>query len=344
MDQEQSGMTGMTSMQASDIRILNEEIERSSAFVQLLNLELEKVIIGQRDMLDKLLIGLLANGHVLLEGVPGLAKTLAIKSLAQSVDVQFSRLQFTPDLLPADLVGTMIYNQKREEFTVKKGPIFANFILADEINRAPAKVQSALLEAMQERQVTIGPETYLLPEPFLVLATQNPVEQEGTYPLPEAQVDRFLLKVVIGYPTKEEERRIIQYNISGEGFPKPQPVIRAEDIMQARKKVREVYMDDKIARYIVDIVFASRQPEDHNLGHLKKLIAFGGSPRASIGMAIAAKAHAFINRRGYVIPEDVRAVCMDVMRHRIGLTFEAEAENITQEQIITEILNKIEVP
>ena len=331
-------------MHAGDIHALNEAIEQSSAFIELLNLELEKTIIGQRDMLDKLLIGLLANGHVLLEGVPGLAKTLAIKSLAQSVDVNFSRLQFTPDLLPADLIGTMIYNQKTEEFTVKKGPVFANFILADEINRAPAKVQSALLEAMQERQVTIGPQSYALPEPFLVLATQNPIEQEGTYPLPEAQVDRFLLKVVIGYPTKNEEREIINANISGEGLPKPRAVVSPNDIIEARKNVRKVYMDDKITRYIVDIVFASRQPEEYGLGHLSKLIAFGGSPRASIGMAIAAKAYAFINRRGYVIPEDVRAVCLDVMRHRIGLTFEAEAENITQEQIITEILNKVEVP
>ncbi len=337
-------MTEMTSVQAGDIRALNEEIERSSAFIELLNLELEKTIVGQRDMLDKLLIGLLANGHVLLEGVPGLAKTLAIKSLAQSVDVQFSRVQFTPDLLPADVIGTMIYNQKSEQFSVKKGPIFANFILADEINRAPAKVQSALLEAMQERQVTIGPKSYDLPEPFLVLATQNPVEQEGTYPLPEAQVDRFLLKVVIGYPSKEEEKKIIRYNISKEGLPKPRAVVTPNDIVKARQKVREIYMDDKIAQYIVDIVFASRQPEDYGLGHLSKLIGFGGSPRASIGMALAAKAFAFINRRGYVIPEDVRAVCMDVMRHRIGLTFEAEAENITQEQIITEILNKVEVP
>jgi MoxR-like ATPase len=344
MDQEKTGMTGTTSMHAGDIHALNEAIEQSSAFIDLLNLELEKTIIGQRDMLDKLLIGLLANGHVLLEGVPGLAKTLAIKSLAQSVDVNFSRLQFTPDLLPADLIGTMIYNQKTEEFTVKKGPVFANFILADEINRAPAKVQSALLEAMQERQVTIGPQSYELPEPFLVLATQNPIEQEGTYPLPEAQVDRFLLKVVIGYPTKNEEREIINANISGEGLPKPRAVVSPNDIIEARKNVRKVYMDDKITRYIVDIVFASRQPEEYGLGHLGKLIAFGGSPRASIGMAIAAKAYAFINRRGYVIPEDVRAVCLDVMRHRIGLTFEAEAENITQEQIITEILNKVEVP
>jgi MoxR-like ATPase len=344
MDQEHTGMTGMTSLQAGDIRALNEEIEQSSAFIELLNTELEKTIIGQRDMLDKLLIGLLANGHVLLEGVPGLAKTLAIKSLAQSVAVDFSRLQFTPDLLPADLIGTMIYNQKSESFSVKKGPIFANFILADEINRAPAKVQSALLEAMQERQVTIGPETFALPEPFLVLATQNPVEQEGTYPLPEAQIDRFLLKVVIGYPSKQEERLIIQNNISGEGLPKPRQVISPDDIVRARQQVRKIYMDDKITRYIVDIVFASRQPEEHGLGHLSKLIGFGGSPRASIGMALAAKAYAFINRRGYVIPEDVRAVCMDVMRHRVGLTFEAEAENITQEQIITEILNKVEVP
>lgn len=337
-------MTGMTSMQSTDIRALSEKIEQNSAFVELLYTEMEKVIVGQREMVDKLMIGLLANGHILLEGVPGLAKTLAIKSLAECTAVDFSRIQFTPDLLPADLLGTMIYNQKKEEFTVKKGPVFANFILADEINRAPAKVQSALLEAMQERQVTIGPETFSLPEPFLVLATQNPVEQEGTYPLPEAQVDRFLLKVVIGYPSKEDEKLIIRNNISLTGLEKPKPVIRPEDIIKARQTVREVYMDEKIEQYIVDIVFASRNPEDYGLGHIRPLISFGGSPRASIGIALAAKAYAFINRRGFVVPEDVRSVCMDVMRHRIGLTFEAEAEEITQEQIITEILNKVEVP
>ena len=344
MEEDMTGMTSNTAMQAEDIRELNERIEKASAFVELLSLEMEKVIIGQKEMVEKLLIGLLADGHILLEGVPGLAKTLAIKSLSESVAVDFSRIQFTPDLLPADLVGTMIYNQKKEEFAVKKGPVFANFILADEINRAPAKVQSALLESMQERQVTIGPETFKLPEPFLVLATQNPVEQEGTYPLPEAQVDRFLLKVVIGYPSKEDEKRIIRNNISSQGMPKPKPIIKPADIVTARKMVREVYMDEKIEQYIVDLVFASRNPEDYGLGHLSPLIAFGGSPRASIGMALAAKAYAFIHRRGYVIPEDVRAVCMDVMRHRIGITFEAEAENISQEQIITEILNKVEVP
>ena len=334
----------MTSMQSTDITALSEKIEQNSAFVELLYAEMEKVIVGQREMVDKLMIGLLANGHILLEGVPGLAKTLAIKSLAECTAVDFSRIQFTPDLLPADLLGTMIYNQKKEEFTVKQGPVFANFILADEINRAPAKVQSALLEAMQERQVTIGPETFTLPEPFLVLATQNPVEQEGTYPLPEAQVDRFLLKVVIGYPSKEDEKLIIRNNISLKGLEKPQAVIKPEDIVKARQTVREVYMDEKIEQYIVDIVFASRNPEEYGLGHLRPLISFGGSPRASIGIALAAKAYAFMNRRGFVVPEDVRSVCMDVMRHRIGLTFEAEAEEITQEQIITEILNKVEVP
>lgn len=341
MEQE---LSGSTSMLATDIRELSERIEKASAFVDLLKMEMEKVIIGQHDMVDKLLIGLLANGHILLEGVPGLAKTLAIKSLADCVDVDFSRIQFTPDLLPADLVGTMIYNQKQEEFSVKKGPVFSNFVLADEINRAPAKVQSALLEAMQERQVTIGPSTYDLPEPFLVLATQNPVEQEGTYPLPEAQVDRFLLKVVIGYPSKEDEKLIIRNNISVQGMPKPRPVIKPEAIVNARKTVREVYMDEKIEQYIIDIVFATRNPEEYGLGHLSPLIQFGGSPRASISMALAAKAHAFIHRRGYVIPEDVRAVCMDILRHRVGITFEAEAENISQEQIITEIIDTIEVP
>ena len=329
---------------SADIRLLNERIERESAFIDVVSREMEKCIIGQKHMVDRLLVGLLSNGHILLEGVPGLAKTLAIKTLSQIVDVSFSRIQFTPDLLPADLVGTMIYNQKREEFTVKKGPIFSNFILADEINRAPAKVQSALLEAMQERQVTIGPETFKLPEPFLVLATQNPVEQEGTYPLPEAQVDRFMLKIVIGYPDKEEEKRIIRANISSDEYPKASKVISPDDVLKARNTVRSVYMDEKIEQYIVDIVFATRNPENYRLGHLKNLINFGGSPRASISLALAAKAYAFIKRRGYVIPEDVRAVCHDVLRHRIGLSYEAEAENITQEQIISEILNTVEIP
>lgn len=327
----------------TDIRELNEKIQRESAFVDLLNLELNKIIVGQRYMIERLMIGMLSNGHVLLEGVPGLAKTLAIKSLATSIQAKFSRIQFTPDLLPADLLGTMIYNQKKEEFIVKKGPLFANFILADEINRAPAKVQSALLEAMQERQVTIGETTYKLDEPFLVLATQNPIEQEGTYPLPEAQVDRFMLKIVIGYPTKEEEKLIIRQNISGD-FPKVSPVIHAEDIVKARGVVREVYMDEKIERYIVDIVFATRTPKEYNLNKLTQLISYGGSPRASINLALASKAYAFIKRRGYVIPEDVRAVCLDVMRHRIGLTYEAEAENITSEEVVNEILNAVEVP
>jgi len=329
---------------SADIRELNERIERESAFIDVISHEMEKCIIGQRHMVDRLLVGLLSNGHILLEGVPGLAKTLAIKTLSQIIDVSFSRIQFTPDLLPADLVGTMIYNQKREEFSVKKGPVFSNFILADEINRAPAKVQSALLEAMQERQVTIGPETFKLPEPFLVLATQNPVEQEGTYPLPEAQVDRFMLKIVIGYPDKEEEKRIIRANISTAEYPKPNKVISPADVLKARNTVRSVYMDEKIEQYIVEIVFATRNPENYRLGHLKNLINFGGSPRASISLALAAKAYAFIKRRGYVIPEDVRAVCHDVLRHRIGLSYEAEAENITQEQIISEILNTVEIP
>jgi MoxR-like ATPase len=327
----------------TDIRELNERIERESAFIELLKLELDKVIVGQSHMLDRLLIGLLANGHILLEGVPGLAKTLAIKSLAQTINAQFSRIQFTPDLLPADLIGTMIYNQKQESFSVRKGPIFANFILADEINRAPAKVQSALLEAMQERQVTIGDTTHTLPEPFLVLATQNPVEQEGTYPLPEAQVDRFMLKVVISYPTKEDEAKIVRANLNAE-YPKPNKVVEAEQILRARKVVREVYMDEKIEKYIIDIVFATRFPKEHHLAQFEPMISFGASPRASISLALAAKAYAFIKRRGYVIPEDVRAVCHDVLRHRIGLTYEAEAENITTENIISEILNKVEVP
>lgn len=326
-----------------DIKEINERIQRESAFVDLLLMELGKVIVGQKYMTERLLIGLLANGHVLLEGVPGLAKTLAIKSLAQAIQARFSRIQFTPDLLPADLIGTMIYNQKQESFTVRKGPIFANFILADEINRAPAKVQSALLEAMQERQVTIGDSTFKLDEPFLVLATQNPIEQEGTYPLPEAQVDRFMLKIVIGYPTKEDEKLIIRQNI-GNAFPTTSAIIRPESILQARQMVRDVYMDEKIEKYIVDIVFASRSPKDYNLGKLQQLISYGGSPRASINLALASKAYAFIKRRGYVIPEDVRAVCHDVMRHRIGLTYEAEAENVSAEQIINEILNVVEVP
>ncbi len=327
----------------TDIREINEKIERESAFIELLKLELDKVIVGQQYMVDRLLIGLLANGHLLLEGVPGLAKTLAIKSLAQTIDAQFSRIQFTPDLLPADLVGTMIYNQKQEQFTVRKGPLFANFILADEINRAPAKVQSALLEAMQERQVTIGDTTHKLPEPFLVLATQNPVEQEGTYPLPEAQVDRFMLKIVITYPTREDERKIIRQNLNAE-FPKPSKVVSPEQILRARQIVREVYMDEKIENYIVNIVFATRFPAEAGLAKFQPLISFGASPRASISLALAAKAYAFIRRRGYVIPEDVRAVCLDVLRHRIGLTYEAEAENITTEIIIAEILNTVEVP
>ncbi|TAH39117.1 MAG: AAA family ATPase [Bacteroidetes bacterium] len=326
-----------------DIKEINEKIQQESAFVDLLTMELGKVIIGQKYMTERLLIGLLGNGHILLEGVPGLAKTLAIKSLASSIQAKFSRIQFTPDLLPADLIGTMIYSQKQEEFRVRKGPIFANFILADEINRAPAKVQSALLEAMQERQVTIGDSTFSLEEPFLVLATQNPIEQEGTYPLPEAQVDRFMLKVVIGYPSKEEEKNIIRQNI-GLDFPKVSPIISPQQIIKARSMVREVYMDEKIEKYIVDIVFASRMPQDYNLGRLKQLISYGGSPRASINLALAAKAFAFIKRRGYVIPEDVRAICHDVMRHRVGLTYEAEAENVTSEHIINEILNTVEVP
>ena len=326
-----------------DIKEINEKIHRESAFVDLLMMELSKVIVGQKYMTERLMIGMLANGHILLEGVPGLAKTLAIKSLSSAIHGKFSRIQFTPDLLPADLVGTMIYNQKQESFTVRKGPIFANFILADEINRAPAKVQSALLEAMQEKQVTIGESTFKLEEPFLVLATQNPIEQEGTYPLPEAQVDRFMLKVVIGYPSKEEEKLIIRQNISNE-FPTINPVVSTEEILKARNSVREVYMDEKIEKYIIDIVFASRSPKEYNLNKISNLISYGGSPRASISLALASKAYAFIKRRGYVIPEDVRAVCHDILRHRIGLTYEAEAENITSETIISEILNTVEVP
>jgi len=329
---------------AVDIKALNEKIHQESSFVDLLNLEMDKVIIGQKYMVERLMIGLLSNGHILLEGVPGLAKTLAINTLASAIHADFSRIQFTPDLLPADLVGTMIYNQKKEEFIVRKGPVFSNFILADEINRAPAKVQSALLEAMQERQVTIGDHTFELPNPFLVLATQNPIEQEGTYPLPEAQVDRFMLKIVIGYPGKEEERRIIRANIAPQGMPKPKAVLQPEDILRARKLVREVYMDEKIEQYIIDIVFATRYPDQYKLNEYTNLIGFGASPRASINLALASKAYAFIKRRGYVIPEDVRAVCPDVLRHRIGLTYEAEAENITSEDIVTAILNAVEVP
>ena len=327
-----------------NIKELNERIERESVFIDTLNLEMGKVIVGQKHLVDTLLIGLLSNGHILLEGVPGLAKTLAITTLAQAVDARFSRIQFTPALLPAALLGTLIYSQKTEEFSVRKGPIFANFILADEINRSPAKVQSALLEAMQERQVTLGDTTYRLPEPFLVLATQNPLEQEGTYPLPEAQVDRFMLKARITYPKKQEERDIMRLNLAGGGLPKPNRVISPEDIVKAREVVSDVYMDEKIEKYIVDIIFATREPSEYKLPNLVSLIAYGGSPRASISLAKAAKSYAFIKRRGYVIPEDVRAVCHDVLRHRIGLTYEAEAENITSEEIITEILNNVEVP
>lgn len=326
-----------------DIQELNERIQRESAFVDILTAELRKNIVGQRHMLDSLMISLLANGHILLEGVPGLAKTLTITSLANAIQAKFSRIQFTPDLLPADLIGTMIYSPKSETFSVKKGPIFSNFILADEINRAPAKVQSALLEAMQERQVTIGENTYKLEEPFLVLATQNPIEQEGTYPLPEAQVDRFMMKVVISYPKKEEEKTILHQAITQQRST-PNAILKPEDIIKARNLVREVYLDEKIENYITDIVFATRYPEEYNLGKLKNLIGYGASPRGSINLALAAKAHAFIKRRGYVIPEDIRAVCMDVLRHRIGLTYEAEAENISTEEIINEILNSVEVP
>ncbi len=329
--------------QVVDIKELNEKINRESQFVDMVNMEMGKVIIGQKQLTEGLLIGLLSNGHVLLEGVPGLAKTLAIKTLSQIIQSKFNRIQFTPDLLPADLLGTMIYSQKNEEFVVKKGPVFANFILADEINRSPAKVQSALLEAMQEHQVTIGEETFKLDDPFLVLATQNPVEQEGTYPLPEAQVDRFMLKIIVNYPKKEEEKLIIRQNITGE-FPKPNQILKAEDIIRAREIVKEVYIDEKIEQYIVDIVSATRNPEDYGLSKFKELINYGGSPRAGISLAKAAKAYAFLKRRGYVIPEDVRAVCHPVLRHRIGLTYEAEAQNITTEEIINEILNAVQVP
>ena len=326
-----------------DIRELNERIERQSAFVTNLTTGMDQVIVGQKHLVESLLIGLLSDGHVLLEGVPGLAKTLAIKTLASLIDAQYSRIQFTPDLLPADVIGTMVYSQKDEAFQVKKGPVFANFVLADEINRAPAKVQSALLEAMQERQVTIGKETFRLPEPFLVLATQNPIEQEGTYPLPEAQVDRFMMKVVIDYPKLEEEKLIIRQNINGERL-NVKPILKADEIIEARKVVRQVYLDEKIEKYIVDIVFATRYPEKYDLKELKDMIGFGGSPRASINLALAARSYAFIKRRGYVIPEDVRAVAHDVLRHRIGLTYEAEASNMTSDEIVSKILNKVEVP
>ena len=326
-----------------DIRQLNARIEQQSSFVSNLVTGMNQVIVGQKHLVESLLISLLSDGHILLEGVPGLAKTLAIKTLSQLIDADYSRIQFTPDLLPADVVGTLVYSQKDENFHVKKGPVFANFVLADEINRAPAKVQSALLEAMQEHQVTIGEQTFPLPTPFLVMATQNPIEQEGTYQLPEAQVDRFMLKVVIGYPTLEEEKLIIRQNIKGE-YKKVLPVITAEEILKARAVVDEVYIDEKIEQYIADIVFASRYPEKYGLAELKDLITFGGSPRASISLAKAARAYAFIKRRGYVVPEDVRAVVHDVMRHRIGLSYEAEASNVTSEEIISKIVNKVEVP
>jgi len=326
-----------------NIKELNERIKKESEFVDLITLEIQKVIVGQKGLVERLLIGLLSDGHILLEGVPGLAKTLAISTLSQTIDAAFSRIQFTPDLLPADLLGTMIYSQKKEEFVVKKGPVFANLILADEINRSPAKVQSALLEAMQEKQVTIGEETYILERPFLVLATQNPIEQEGTYPLPEAQVDRFMMKVVVHYPSRDEERMIVRENLASE-FPAPNQILKPADIMKAREVVKEVYLDEKIENYILDIVFATRDPRNAGLAQFVPLIQYGGSPRASINLARAAKAYAFIKRRGYVVPEDVRAICHDVMRHRIGLTYEAEAENITTEHIVSEILNHVEVP
>jgi MoxR-like ATPase len=328
---------------AFDIKAINEKIQRESAFVDTLQAEMGKVIVGQKHMVERLLVGLLSNGHILLEGVPGLAKTLAVKTLAAAIQAKFQRIQFTPDLLPADLVGTLVYNQKDGTFQTKKGPIFANFILADEINRSPAKVQSALLEAMQERQVTIGENTYKLPEPFLVLATQNPIEQEGTYPLPEAQVDRFMLKVKIGYPSKEEELQIMRANVSGL-MGNPGPVVSPQEILNARSVVGEIYMDEKIEKYILDIVFATRNPKQYNLPNLAQLISYGASPRASINLALGAKAFAFIKRRGYVIPEDVRSICLDVMRHRVAVTYEAEAEEVTPEQVVAEILNKIEVP
>lgn len=330
-------------MSQVDIRELTEKIQGQSAFVESLIMGMDKVIVGQKHLVESLLISLLADGHILLEGVPGLAKTLAIKSLASLIDAKYNRIQFTPDLLPADVIGTMIYSQKNEEFLVKHGPIFSNFVLADEINRAPAKVQSALLEAMQERQVTIGENTYKLPKPFLVMATQNPIEQEGTYPLPEAQVDRFMMKVVISYPKKDEEQLILRQNLE-QNYGDLSPVMKAEEIIKAREVVKQVYIDPKIEKYIVDIVFATRFPEEYGLSDLKGMIGFGASPRASISLALASRAYAFIKRRGYVIPEDIRAVCHDVLRHRIGLTYEAEANNTTSDEIISEILNKVEVP
>jgi MoxR-like ATPase len=326
-----------------NIKELNEKIEKESAFVEMITMEIGKVIVGQKHLIESLLIGLLTDGHILLEGVPGLAKTLAVNTLASTIDAKFNRIQFTPDLLPADLIGTMIYSQKEEDFSVRKGPIFAHFILADEINRSPAKVQSALLEAMQEKQVTIGNQSYKLEQPFMVLATQNPIEQEGTYPLPEAQVDRFMLKVIIGYPDRDDEKLIMRENL-GQVFPVARKVIKPSDILKARNLVKEVYMDEKIEKYILDIVFSTRYPDQYNLAKYKNMIQYGGSPRASIYLALGAKAYAFIKRRGYVIPEDVRAICHDVLRHRIGLTYEAEAENITTDNIVTDILNTIEVP
>jgi MoxR-like ATPase len=330
-------------MESIDIKALNEKIQQDSAFLDILNLEIGKSIVGQKYMIERLMIALLSQGHILLEGVPGLAKTLAIKSLSDAIDTKFSRIQFTPDLLPADILGTMIYNQAKGNFEVKKGPVFSNFVLADEINRAPAKVQSALLQSMQERVITLGETTYKLEEPFLVLATMNPIEQEGTYNLPEAQVDRFMLKVKITYPEFEEERQIMRQNVAGEN-PNIKPVVSAQTILQARDTVRKVYMDEKIEKYILDIIFATREPEKYKIENLKHLISYGGSPRASISLAMASKAYAFIRHRGYVIPEDVRAVAHDVLRHRIGITYEAEAENITQEHIIDTILNRVEVP
>ena len=329
---------------SEDIRQLNEKIQYQAVFIDRLREEVGQVIIGQHYMLDRLLIGLLSNGHVLLEGVPGLAKTLTIKSLAQAVHARFSRIQFTPDLLPADVIGTMIYQQQRNEFVVRKGPIFANFILADEINRAPAKVQSALLEAMQERQVTIGDSTYALEEPFLVLATQNPLEQEGTYPLPEAQVDRFIMKVIVGYPSREEEQLIIRQNVQGIKVPKVRQVVSLEDLVEAKNLTRQVYMDEKVEQYILDIVFATRRPDEYGLSRLQPLISYGGSPRASINLALAAKAYAYLSKRAFVIPDDVKAIAKDVLRHRIGLTYEAEAENVNVEQVVEDILRTIQVP
>ena len=336
-------ITKMEETVSVDIKSINEKVEKDSAFVDLLTMEMNKVIVGQKHMVERLLIGLLGRGHILLEGVPGLAKTLAINTLSKAVSGSFSRIQFTPDLLPADVVGTLIYNIKENDFSIKKGPIFANFVLADEINRAPAKVQSALLEAMQEKQVTIGDETFILDKPFLVMATQNPVEQEGTYPLPEAQVDRFMLKTVIDYPKLEEEQLVVRANLKG-SFEQVNPVVSVEEILKAQESVRSVYMDEKIEKYILDIIFATRYPERYKLSDLKPLISFGASPRGSINLATAAKCYAFIKRRGYVIPEDVRAVVLDVLRHRIGITYEAEAENITSEDIIHKIINVVEVP